>query len=152
MLKESCRDVDPTHPSTRKPGASFHWAPSPPAAAAGAALPFAARQQRSHAFHVKAVIQKKKREGYFFLQTALKFTGRRGSRRPTQRFLLGLPEPGKLLPSELRFVSWLLSIWLLSGTDSSLRFFSGQHRILLKFLPPTPTPVFSIIKRLEIFA
>lgn len=150
MLKQSCTDVDPVHPSRQKPGADFQRSPSPPAAAAAAALPFAARQQRSHSFHVKAVMQKSV-EGYF-LQTALKFTRCRGSRRPTQHFLLGLPEPGKLLPSELRFVSWLLSIWLLSGTDSSLHFFQANIKILLKFLPPTPTPVFSIIKRLEIFA
>lgn len=67
MLKESYMDADPInqlHPSVQRPGSDFHCSPSPPAAAASAALLFAARQHCSDSFHVKAVMQKAR--GYFF--------------------------------------------------------------------------------------
>lgn len=121
------------HPSTRRLGADFHRSPSPPAAAAGAALLFAPCQQCSDSFHVKAVMQKAR--GYF-LQTAPKFTGCRGSRGPRNIFCLVCQSQVSCCCCQS---SDLCRGFCPSGSCLArilLFTFSGQHKILLKFLLP----------------
>lgn len=154
MLQESYMDVDPINPAPPHHAKAWGWFPllvsRPPAPAAAACC-------TSGSFHVKAVMQKKKKaRGYFFFcKLLLSFMGCRGSRGPGSVFCLGCwsQVSGCCRSSDLcrgfcPSGSRLARILLFA--------FSGQHKILLKFLPPHPpaphTPVFSIIKRLEIFA